>query len=66
MVTQERIYPKEFKIEKQCVAKLSDKTGGLLFWINNIESLANRYWNSSNNVEVRNIHKKDVKYHISF
>ena len=52
LVTQERMYPKEFNIEKQCSSKLSHETDGLRFWINNIESLVNTYWNSSSNIKV--------------
>ena len=51
------MYPKEFNIEKQCASKLSDETDGLRFWINNIESLVNEYWNSSSNIKVK--HKID-------
>ena len=52
------MYPKRFNIEKQCASKLSHETDGLRFWINNIESLVNTYWNSSSNIKVK--HKMTV------
>ena len=64
LVTQERIYPKEFKIEKQCAAKLSDEADGLRFWINNIVPLVHTYWNSSSNIEVKYT-KNFLKYVLS-
>ena len=55
LVTQERMYPKEFNVEKECVSKLSHEIDGLRFWIKNIDSLVNTYWNSSSNFKVRYI-----------
>ena len=54
------MYPKEFNIEEQCASKLSHETDGLRFWINNIESLVNTYWNSSSNIKVKHMYNDSV------